>query len=62
MKPAFLLSLAMVAFASFAGSWSLRADDDFRPLFNGKDLAGWVPVNVAPETFTARDGFIVSTG
>ena len=38
------------------------ADDDFRPLFNGKDLSGWVPVNVAPETFTASDGMIVSTG
>lgn len=32
------------------------------PLFNGKDLAGWVPVNVAPMTFTARDGMIISTG
>ena len=32
------------------------------PLFNGKDLAGWVPVNVAPKTFTARDGMIISTG
>ena len=38
------------------------AEDGFRPLFNGKDLAGWVPVNVSPETFTARDGMIVSTG
>lgn len=36
--------------------------DDFVPLFNGKDLSGWVPVNVAPGTFTARDGMIVSTG
>jgi hypothetical protein len=31
-------------------------------LFNGKDLSGWVPVNVAPNTFTVRDGIIVSTG
>jgi hypothetical protein len=31
-------------------------------LFNGKDLRGWVPVNVAPSTFSARDGIIVSTG
>jgi hypothetical protein len=38
------------------------AEGSFRPLFNGKDLRGWVPVNVAPETFTARDGMIVSTG
>ena len=32
------------------------------PLFNGKDLSGWVPVNVAPNTFTVRDGMIISTG
>ena len=32
------------------------------PLFNGKDLSGWVPVNVSPKTFTARDGMIISTG
>jgi Domain of Unknown Function (DUF1080) len=31
-------------------------------LFNGKDMSGWVPVNVAPTTFTAKDGMIVSTG
>jgi hypothetical protein len=36
--------------------------EDFRPLFNGQDLSGWVPVNVAPGTFTVRDGMIVSTG
>jgi hypothetical protein len=41
---------------------SARADEEFRPLFNGNDLSGWVPVNVAPETFTVRDGLIVSTG
>ena len=34
----------------------------FVSLFNGKDLSGWVPVNVAPNTFTAREGMIVSTG
>jgi hypothetical protein len=36
--------------------------DGFVPLFNGKDLGGWVPVNVAPNTFTVQDGLIVSTG
>jgi hypothetical protein len=42
----------------------LRAADDeeFVPLFNGKDLTGWVNVNCAPDTFTVRDGVIVSTG
>ena len=32
------------------------------PLFNGTNLDGWVPVNVAPNTFTARNGMIISTG
>lgn len=36
--------------------------DGFVPLFDGKDLSGWVPCNVAPETFAARDGMIVTTG
>ena len=31
------------------------ADDTFKPLFNGKDLSGWVIVNVAPTTFSVRD-------
>lgn len=41
---------------------SSHADLDWRPLFNGKDLSGWAPVNVAPDTFTVRDEMIVSTG
>lgn len=36
--------------------------DGFQPLFNGRDLSGWVPINVAPGTFSVRDGIIVSTG
>jgi len=35
---------------------------DWSPLFNGRDLSGWVNVNCAPGTFTVRDGMIVSTG
>ena len=42
---------------------SASADDsDFVPMFNGKDLSGWMPVNVAPTTFSVKDGIIVSTG
>ncbi len=37
-------------------------DRGFYPLFNGRDLAGWVPCNVAPETFSVRDGMIVISG
>jgi hypothetical protein len=53
MRILFLLFCAFVAPA---------AQTDWRPLFNGKDLSGWVNVNCAPATFTVRDGIIVSTG
>ncbi|NBU42399.1 MAG: DUF1080 domain-containing protein, partial [Planctomycetia bacterium] len=33
-----------------------------QPLFNGKDLDGWVNVNCSPGTFTAKDGEIRCTG
>jgi hypothetical protein len=45
-----------------AAATAAAADDNFKPLFNGKDLSGWVIVNVAPSTFSVRDGMIVSTG
>lgn len=38
------------------------ADDGFEPLFNGRDLEGWVNVNCAPETFVARDGVLHCDG
>ncbi|MFQ6036254.1 MAG: DUF1080 domain-containing protein [Sedimentisphaerales bacterium] len=37
-------------------------DNEFVPLFNGKNLDGWVNVNCAPETWTVRDGIIVCSG
>jgi hypothetical protein len=37
-------------------------DAGWTPLFNGRDLTGWVPVNVAPGTFFVRDNMIVTTG
>ena len=33
-----------------------------RPLFNGKDLTGWVNVNCAPGTFVVKGNEIVTTG
>jgi hypothetical protein len=38
------------------------ADDGFIPLFNGKNLHGWVNVNCHPSTFSVKDGEIVTTG
>ena len=35
---------------------------EFRDLFNGKDLTGWVNVNTDPDTWTVRDGVLVCKG
>lgn len=32
------------------------------PLFNGKDLTGWVLVNTPPETWSVKDGMLICTG
>jgi hypothetical protein len=35
---------------------------EFRPLFNGKDLSGWRNINTAPDTWSVRDGMIITSG
>ncbi|MES2707406.1 MAG: DUF1080 domain-containing protein [Verrucomicrobiota bacterium] len=49
-----------------AGSRSALAaegtDAGFVPLFNGKDLSGWVNVSGSPETWTVGDGMIHCSG
>jgi len=37
-------------------------DRGWYALFNGRDLTGWLPCNIAPETFAARDGMLITTG
>ena len=37
-------------------------DEVLKPVFNGKDLTGWVNANCASQTFFVRDGMIVTTG
>src|SRR6266404_9115016 len=41
-----------------------KKDDGFKPMFNGKDLTGWVNVNCAPSTFfvNKEKGEIITTG
>ena len=36
--------------------------EEFRPLFNGKDLTGWVLVNTPPQTWSVKDEMLVCTG
>lgn len=41
-----------------------RASDvpQFRELFNGKDLSGWVDVNTSPQTWSVREGLLICRG
>lgn len=52
----------LLAAAGIASATTLRAADEFVPLFNGVDLSGWVNVNCAPGTWTATNGLIHCTG
>ncbi len=71
MRPLCWTAGLLLAFAVAVASGGLRPpfaaaddrkDDGFVPMFNGKDLTGWVNVNTAPGTFFVKDGEIVTTG
>ena len=65
MKRIFNISLMVIVgfTAGLSHTGVLQAaDNEFVPLFNGKNLDGWVNVNCAPETWTVRDGIIVCSG
>ena len=51
-------------FVCFSGSLAGQESEwlAFRPLFNGKDLAGWVDVNTSEETWQVRDSVLVCSG
>ncbi|OWK36629.1 3-keto-disaccharide hydrolase [Fimbriiglobus ruber] len=51
-----LIALAVAAYAPAADP------DGFVPMFNGKDLSGWVNVNCAPGTFYVQDNEIITNG
>jgi hypothetical protein len=53
-----LLALVLL----FLAATSAHAQDGFKPLFNGKDLAGWHNVNCAPNTWFVKDDMIITTG
>jgi len=48
----------------FAGGRRGKADPalEFRDLFNGRDLAGWVNVNTDADTWKVRDGLLICSG
>ena len=58
LLPALLLAAAL----GFSPAARTDEADGFRPLFDGKTLAGWVNVNCAPETWSVVDGMIHCNG
>ncbi len=57
MHPQFPIVAAWLAIAAIR-----PVAQEMLPLFNGRDLAGWVNVNCAPETFRATNGIVSCTG
>ena len=53
----------VVALLFFSDRAALAEDTpQYRDLFNGKDLSGWVNVNTEKDTWTVRDGLLVCSG
>jgi len=53
------MTRAVLALAVAAGAAPCA---EFRDLFNGKDLTGWVNVNTDPDTWRVKDGVLICSG
>jgi hypothetical protein len=62
MRQFHLLTGAALGALLWTGTASGPPIPGFVDLFNGKDLAGWVNVNTAPDTWSVRDGVLVCSG
>jgi len=55
-------TLAAGTLIALLSASTAQEEPGFVPLFNGRDLDGWVNVNCATSTWSVRDGMIYSTG
>lgn len=63
MRPHSLLAFALLSASLPPPALAAEDEDGFRPLFNGRDLSGWVVVNTAPSTWSFNDeGYLVCSG
>ncbi|HEO70679.1 MAG TPA: DUF1080 domain-containing protein [Candidatus Hydrogenedentes bacterium] len=58
----YTITAAALLLTAFAPLASAAEVPQFVPLFNGQDLAGWVNVNTAEDTWGVRDGLLVCSG
>ncbi len=57
--------LALLSFATLTSASLLGEEgqvSQFKPIFNGKDLSGWVNVNTADDTWRVENGLLVCSG
>ena len=56
------LTLALLLLAPSFAAAQTKDVDGYVPMWNGKDLTGWVNVNCHPSTFFVKNDMIVTTG
>jgi hypothetical protein len=56
------IAIAGLLLALLPGSGGAEDVPQWRDLFNGKDLTGWVNVNTKPETWSIKDGMLICSG
>jgi hypothetical protein len=57
-----LLPIVVPVFAIALVPAGAAEDAGFKPMFNGRDLTGWVNVNCHPSTFFAKGDEVITTG
>jgi len=62
LRPSCVATASLLCSFLVSASTAPSTEPGFKPLFNGRDLRGWVNVNCAPETFTVREGMIHCDG
>ena len=63
MKQFAVIVTSTLIFLVAGGSQTANvAVPQFRDLFNGYDLSGWVNVNTDPDTWRIRDGVLICSG
>ena len=63
MKKTWIVLLSgLLLFAAAGDRAGAGPVPEFRDLFNGKDLSGWINVNTDDDTWSVRDGLLVCSG
>ena len=57
-----ILAVLLAVVVEMGASAGEPSDDGFAPLFNGRDLEGWVRVNTAPSTWRVDEEVLICSG